>query len=633
MRSQWTHILAIGLLFLTGCSLEELTPAGERQRVPVDLSLSLESPGSTKANVSYIQELANASRFRGMEEIRIIPFSGTTAVAEDRTALEKCSYLPNILGVKDARAYTGDEYHQGLIENNHAHYYPEAFAILPVGTGSVLLYGKGPVSGTNASQLEKHTNGSLIESDWQSQESIEAAAITFSPDPIFSGATLATATAMADILTAIVGAATYTQDYYYERNAVWYAGQTAVTWNSSMEDAALRSLFDWFTNDGQLMTGAGANLEYMLTELYRRLESYSSDDEDLVMHTSGGVEYPAVLTENEPSTVFTRAYVYEGLRDMLLARIDALVTDGLLEDNGNHVFTFADPDMRTYPSSLGLPEGSAVLRWNSVAFVPVTEGLDGIAPIDHFCYMPPLYYFSNSTIRTSSDHYLYEEYISSRTWDQIVSAYRLGTVVTKNTHAVVLEQPLQYATSLLVASVKASTLALPDGDGDSRTYALATGHNFPVTGIIIGGQFKQNFDFSPDASGTEYYLYDNQISGVYLTPSLSDEFRTLVFPVPAGLDVYFFLELRNDSNTAFTGAEGIILPGSKFYLAGKMDKSDNPDLPSVFMQDYYTTLYCTVNSLENAHVSVPEMGEPQLTIGVQTSLNWIMSASAYVVLE
>ena len=120
---------------------------------------------------------------------------------------------------------------------------------------------------------------------------------------------------------------------------------------------------------------------------------------------------------------------------------------------------------------------------------------------------------------------------------------------------------------------------------------------------------------------------------MYLTPSLSDEFRTLVFPVPAGLDVYFFLELRNDSNTAFTGAEGIILPGSKFYLAGKMDKSDNPDLPSVFMQDYYTTLYCTVNSLENAHVSVPEMGEPQLTIGVQTSLNWIMSASAYVVLE
>ena len=625
--------MALGILLLAGCSREPVPFAGGLQQIPVDLSLSLESQKNTRADVSYIQELANTSRFRGMEHIRILPFSGTTTVIGSRPALERYSSLPDIQGVQDARAYFSDHYHQGLIENNRAHYYPEAFAILPEGTGSVLLYGQAPVSGTNGTQLEKHRNGSLIESDWMSLEDVRTEDITFSPDPIFSDASLAPATGMADILTAIAGGATYTQDYYYERNAVWYGGQTAVTWNSSIEDAGLRNLFEWFTNDGQLMTGAGANLEYMLTELYRRLESYSSDDDDLVMHSSGGVEYPAVLTENEPGTVFTRAYVFEGLRDMLLARIDALVSAGQLNDDGTHVLTFADPAMRTYPSSLGLPEGSAVLRWNSVAFVPVTEGLDGIAPIDHFCYMPPLYYFSNSTLKTSSSHYAYEEYTSTKTWEQIVSSYRLGNVVTKNTHAVVLEQPLQYANSMLVATVKAATLALPDGDGDNRTYALATGHNFPVTGIIIGAQFKQNFDFSPDASGTEYYLYDNRISGVYLTSALSEEFRTLVFPVPAGIDVYFFLELRNDSNTAFTGAEGVILPGSKFYLAGKMDKSDNPDLPSVFMSDYFTTLNCTVTSLENAHVSVPEMGEPQLTIGVQTRLNWIMSASAYVVLE
>lgn len=630
MRKDWIHIVVLGLLVLAGCSREPL-PDGIT-RVPVQLAVSLESPSHTKASVNYIQELANTARFRGVEDIRVIPFPNASAVTSDRTSLDRCQYLPNILSVKDSRAYTNNQYHQGLIENNHAHLYPEAFSILPEGTGSVLLYGKGPVSGANETQEQKHRNGSLMESEWEDLETIQAQDITFSPEPIFSGATLETANGMANILTAIAGAATYTQEYYYQRNQVWYSGQTAVTWNSDIEDAQLRILFDWFTNEGQLMTGAGSNLEYMLTELYRRLENYSSDDEDLVMHTVGGIEYPAVLVENEPETVFSRSYVYEALRDMLLNRITALVEEEepRLADNGSHVFTFTDSDMHNYPSSLGLPEGSAVLRWNSLAFVPVSEGLDGIAPIDHFCYMPPLYYFVNTTLKTSTDHYIYEEYTSKRTWEQIVSAYRLGNVVTKNSHAVVLENPVQYANALLVATVKAATLALPDGDGG---HAMASGQNFPITGIIIGSQFKQNFDFSPDGSGTEYYLYDNQISGVYLTAAVSEEFRTLVFPVPENHDVYFFLELRNDSKAAFTGAEGVILPGSKFYLAGKMDKSNDPEKPSVFMQDYYTTLNCTVTSLENAHVSVPEMGEPQLTIGVQTSLNWIMSASAYVVLE
>ena len=106
-----------------------------------------------------------------------------------------------------------------------------------------------------------------------------------------------------------------------------------------------------------------------------------------------------------------------------------------------------------------------------------------------------------------------------------------------------------------------------------------------------------------------------------------------MLPSPQTSDVYFFLELRNDSSSSFTGAEGIILPGSKFYLAGVLEKSEDPVLDRVFMQDYFTTVKCTVTSLANAHISVPEMGEPQLTLGVQTRLNWIMSASAYVVLD
>lgn len=637
MRLESCHIvLAVCLLFLPGCSREDKPLAVMRELVPVELAMSMQTPpppSGTKADVSYYRELANDARFRGMKQVRVFSFEGQHAVTASDPVLSEPRRLPDIAGRMDAAAYSGNVYHTGLVENNNAHLYSDAYAILPAGTGSVLVYGRAPIAGDNLTRQEKHFNGSLIESEWEGRKDFSAAEMTFTPEPIFSGDHLDTALEMAGILTDIVGAATYIQPYYFKRNEVWYESQTSVVWNNSIEDATLRSLFDWFTNEGQLMTGAGSNLEYMLTELYRRLQNYEPEEDDPFIHLAGGVEYPAVLEEGNEESVFTRATLYDGLRNMLIARIDALVAEGRLADDGSHNISFVDETMRTYPSSLGIPDGGAVLRWNSVSFTPVTEGLDGIAPLDHFCYMPPLYYYTNTTIKTSDSHYVYEYYTPDMTWDQIVGTYRLGNVVTRSTHAVALEEPMHYACALLVASVKAETPTLPDGDGDSRTYALATGHNFPVTGIIIGSQFKQNFDFTPDASGTEYYLYDNQISGVYLTGSWSDDFRTMVFPVPEDMDVYFFLELRNDSNAAFTGAEGLILPGSKFYLAGKLDKSDDPLLPSVFMRDYYTTLKCTVTSLANAHVSVPEMGEPQLTFGVQTSQNWMMSSSAYVVLE
>lgn len=625
--------IIVCIVFACACTRDHGPAYDSSVDVSVFLAMSLNGSTSSKADVNYIQELANDSRFTGMQNIRLLPFSRRGEVREDDVALSEPRILPDILGTSDASAYDGTVFHQGLVKNNHAHFYPDAYAILPEGTASALVYGSGVAWNSTPTPASKHCYGSLIETGLEDVQGTAAGDIRFSPDPILSEGALSTAEEIAAMFTSIAGAATYSLDYYYERNAVWHSSQTALTWNGNIDDPTLRTLFEWFTNEGELMTGAGSNLEYMISTLRRRLDDYSSDQDDQFMHQVDGVEYPAVLIEGDPSSVFTRALLYDGLRDMLIARIDALVEDGTLVADSAGNLHFADDKYRLYPESLGLPDGSAVLRWNSLAFVPVTEGLDGIAPIDHFCYMPPLMYRSNTTLRTSGDHEIYKVYTSDRTWEQILSAYRLGNVVTKRSFAVVLDGPLQYAPGMLVASVQASNLALPDGDDDDRTYALATGTNFPVTGIIIGSQYEQKYDFTPVSSGSEYYLYDNNISGIYLTASESADFRTLVLPTPQNSDVYFFLELRNDSNSPFTGAEGIVLPGSKFYLSGVLEKSDDPVLDRIFMSDYFTTVKCTVSSLANAHISVPEMGEPQLTLGIQTKLNWIMSASAYVVLD
>lgn len=203
--------------------------------------------------------------------------------------------------------------------------------------------------------------------------------------------------------------------------------------------------------------------------------------------------------------------------------------------------------------------------------------------------------------------------------------------------AVALDNPLQYATGLLSATVQASALSIPDKKGKMIS---VSGINFPVTGIILGGQHPQRFNFTPISSSREYYLYDNQVSGIYLTQNKSASFRTLSLQTIDSHDVYFCLELRNSSGSAFTGADGVIYPGSNFYLAGKLVYQEGTDqngqpvaFPAVFMQDYVTKVNCVIPSLENAMVAVPELDNPQLLIGVQTEMNWIMSTGSYVVLN
>ena len=132
-------------------------------------------------------------------------------------------------------------------------------------------------------------------------------------------------------------------------------------------------------------------------------------------------------------------------------------------------------------------------------------------------------------------------------------------------------------------------------------------------------------------------MYDNQVSGVYLTTEESPQIRTLVFPTLVDKDIFFFLEFRNDSGSPFYGAEGIIMPGSHFYLAGKLEKPSAADqasgLTSVIMQDHFTSVSCVVSTLENAHISVPELSNPQLALGVHTQTDWINSAASYIVLD
>lgn len=627
---KWLNIMALALLL--ACTreegdLREWFPT-TREEVPVSLAFALQGPAdATRADVTLYTELNNEMRFRGMTDVVIIPFDRQGSVLAADEAIGMPRTMPGIAA-------------DGLISGNRAHLYGDGSLACPEGTASVLVYGKAPRETQTNPYEDKHKNGSVIASGFDPTANPVASDIAFSPDPIFDGTIPDDGTQISNFLNAIAQAATFTQPYKYTIGETTYDFSASVTWNEDIGDPSLKALFRWFTSDGQRMSGAGHNIEYMLTELNRRLKNFQSEETDPYTHMAGGLEYPTVFEKDDVWAPLTWGDLYDGLAQMLLSRITGLVDQQHIVESSTGDIRFTKASHRVYPQDLGLPEGAAILRWNGLYFIPVSEGLEGIAPMNHFCYMPPLYYFVNSTLKTTQDPSYRQKYSSEYTWSQIVDSYRLGSVINRQTRSAVVESPLQYGVALLSMTVQATLPLLPDNDGESRTNCEASGTNFPVTGIVIGSQFRQHFDFTPDNSGTEYYLYDDQVSGVYLTTEQSADFRTLVLPVPADTDVYFFLELRNDSGSTFMGAEGVIQPGSRFYLAGKLDKADatnlstvDPTVESVFQADHLTTVHCTVSSMENAHVDVHELSTPQLILGVQTRLNWQMSASAYVVLD
>ena len=634
-------ILLLSLLVLVSCNERaalDRPQAQEGELIPLDLSFALQgSSGGTRADAGTLTELSGQGHFRGMDHIRIVPFAlGDSVVRATSRAIGDIRSLPDIDGRIDESAYSGANYHTGLIRNNHAHLFPNAFAALPSGTGAVLVYGRAPRVARQNPVEEKHFNGSLVERGWPDgtpAEYVFAGDLGFAPEAIHDAKAGKIDSLVSRILTDLVSGASYTQKYYYNHGGTWDEANIAITWDGRVGDPTLQEYFRWITGDSQLMTGAAGNLEYMLTDLYRRLLRFHSLEEDPYLHTLNGRQYAAVLS-NGGSDTFTYAHLYDGLRDTLIGRFNAGVNRGDLRIDAEDAVTFVADSLRNYPRSLGLPSGAAVLRWRGTGFIPAVAALEGVAPMDRFCYMPPLYYFAQTTISTSDDQKIYEKYTQAApNWASILGQYRQGKVVATTTHSVALDSALQYSNGLLALTVCATTTGLPDNDGDDRTVCMASGTNFPVTGVIIGSQYAQDYAFRPDTTGTEYNLFDRNVSGVYLTTAESAEVRTLVLPTPQHRDVYFYLELRNDSGASFSGAEGIILPGQYFYLAGRLEKSTDPAYPQVFMPDHVTTARCIVSSMENAHICVPEMGNPQLQLGVRTLTDWIMAASSYVILD
>ena len=184
-----------------------------------------------------------------------------------------------------------------------------------------------------------------------------------------------------------------------------------------------------------------------------------------------------------------------------------------------------------------------------------------------------------------------------------------------------------------------------------------------MTGILVGGQPSAvGWNFLPVEGATfNKVVYDGVMNGTInvTTANNSTPNYTLLFDnynsAATGdnvdqLNVNVCLEFKNNMTSSFYGKDGVILPGQKFYIVGKLtvttatnplsslgeDAALKAYVPSrnlrAFIQDYLTTANFTLTagtangngdgSLAKAMTTIPDLRQSSQTIGLSVDLTW-----------
>ena len=374
------------------------------------------------------------------------------------------------------------------------------------------------------------------------------------------------------------------------------------TW-SNASNATLQLLYKNFINElkagvSDILPGSAANVNKWVTELETKLESLSL--------TAGSTDHK-----------------------IRTAIINAIKT---ADSKWNS-------DWKNFPGSLGLPDGAAVVRWQTVEsvekFVPETQTttIANINNIDRFAYPAEIYYYGNSKVMVSEND-LSDQFSNRSDWasgsGKVLEGFVEGPV-TASTKTVAMKDPLHYGVAKLQVKMKSNAATLSDADNASVSVGT---DKFPLTGIIVTGQLPVGFDFRPETQVSSYsevnmrFVYDNQFDNtLYLTTTESGPTNTLVLQTYYRKSLKLVLEFTNNSEIAFKGVNGIVYPGTKFYLVGEVepntvDSNPQPYDNRVFVQDYTTTVNVTVNTLANAYNVLPDLMSPRLEMGIEVITKW-----------
>ena len=586
---------------LMGCEDHDWTT--DVNEMIVDASLAFAIPDMTETSGDRTRQADSVvqispDHYRGLKDVRIIPFMTAGNVTKDDNP-----FFFDANGRNESGRVAGKP--SELVPTAAFYYYPEC-SFWP-GTASVLFYAKGvnAVNGVDIPDTDKSYYGSTLMTGTDNRT---PSLIQFSPEPIYPKPLVvdARAQALADYLTAIA------------KTEGW----------ASTDDPKLNALYLNFLHQDNagnygIIAGSSANIRVFVEELYQEAGKCDPTDADA------------------------------------LALADAIRTNiknGATIDADGHVTltTWKDVSLTDYPANIDLPDGAAALQWEGTAFQPQTKTTvaAAITSIDRFAYPAELCYYGNSTIKTSKYEVAQTIYQRETTWADILERYKTGTVVESNIKSTAMVSPVQYGVarlSIKLGVMDVLTTPLLDYNGDKVSFDNTY---YPLTAVIVGGQYPVGFDFCPETTRAwptdetmsskmadeMLFVYDRQVKtkktgadtyDYYCLSSSGDvgNTNTLVLQSYEKKNVKFVLEFENRSGKKFMGHDGIVYPGTKFYLIGEV----NPTMAEtvlteenngrVFTQDYITTFRVKIESFANAYNVMPDLLAPRMEIGIEVP-NW-----------
>lgn len=588
-KGQIYIVVFLVLATFVGCKNEE-DAAVQEVTAELAFSVSASAEQHTRMTANVVQANNN---YRGITDLRIVPF----AARGRKIQLGDMAKRERVNGIEQSYARTDSWF-----------YYYQHCSFME-GVSSFLVYGRAiPTYGLGTPTMaDKRMNGSL---EAVFPLDMQLNGVSFTPTPIYGSSTAdAKAMALAAYLTAIAN------------TSVTVSG-TTTTWKN-VTSSALKALYQNFigqkNTENADLAGSSANVLVFVQELYKKV------NDQVPSYQAGSVERELC------QAILNKITTYSGITTN---------SDGNVSDLGTA--------MSGFPASIGLPDGAAVVRWTGTKFEPQTQTttMDNITGIARYAYPAELYYYANSLIRTSSIDDRSSTYTggaASQTWKDVLAAYEQNPgYVTRHTKAVAIEDPVQYGVAHLQMKLKSVTSTLPDAAGTSISVGSTT---FPLTAVIVGNQHPVGFDFKPLTMDDEYFIYDTQVqksggANLYLSATVaeSDLIHTLVLQSRDEEEVAVVLEFLNNGTQTFEGVDGLVYPGTKFYLVAKVKPgtvgANAQDYEKrVFTQDCVTTMSMKVESLAKAYNVLPNLLSPRLEIGVEVITDWMQAEPTNVMLE
>lgn len=568
-------------LFVLSCTSDEtLSNTDSLETVPVSLAMNV---STNNASTRMTAEITQQTGYRGIRDQRLFPFA---ADALNNNLI--------VSGKQPLSTYITDlnKYNEEL---DNLHYFDDRSVKVPNGTAAFLCYCRARVNSES-----KFENGSLItnvikenaddELVWPTSSTSD---IQFEPEKIYTATTNNAATAIAAYLNHIANA-------YPE-------GEETKKWSTFSQTEAeqlqpltpLRGLFREFVNDGHPIAASSTSVAGRVAWL-----------QDQLAHIT--------VTQNSDEAKIKTA---------ILAQIGTTPAD--------------------YPASISLPDGVAVVKWDNTLeqFVPQVQtntDVNNINSLNRFVYPAELYYYANSRIKTSRKSIKLD--YSNKSWADVLAKYDPGygkMDVLINSVAII--DPLSYAVGCLQVGLNVSS-TLEDAAEPAKTITLKDGKtegenaSFPLTAVLISGQFAQGYDFTPKGEADEYIIYDKTIEGAISmgAPTLASSTKytnTLVLQTKNGENVRFALEFENNSGVDFQGINGTVFKGTKFYLVGQIKvpvDQDQDYKKRVFTKNHITKGVVTISSLKEAYTYLPDLLDPRLEVGIQLVPNWIQVTTTNV---